>query len=171
MPDVRKSAAIGDWVVGIGSKSKWNNGQVVYAMHVGAAMPFEDYWQDPRFRPKRPNLRGSLKKAFGDNIYHRDPVTGLWRQMDSHHSQIDGKQNPANIEHDTRIDRVLISEDFVYWGGSGPLIPEFEGIRIRQEGRGHKASYPPEVVEEFIKWIRNLGVSGYCGDPLDWRNL
>lgn len=171
MPDVRKSAAIGDWVVGIGSKSKWNTGQIVYAMCVGEAMSFEKYWQDPRFRQKRPNLRSSLKKAFGDNIYHWDSDIEQWRQMDSHHSHEYGNQNPANIDHDTRVDRVLISEDFVYWGGSGPIIPEFEGHNIRKEGRGHKANYPPEVVEAFVKWIRNLGYSGYCGDPLDWKDL
>ena len=140
-------------------------------MRVGEAMPFEKYWQDPRFRQKLPNLRSSLKRAFDDNIYHWDSDIKQWRQMDSHHSHEYGKQNPANVEHDTKVDRVLISEDFVYWGGSGPTIPEFEGRNIRKEGRGHKANYPSEVVEAFVKWTRNLGYSGYCGDPLDWRGL
>ncbi len=171
MPDVRKSAAIGDWVVGTGSKSKWRPGQIVYAMRVGEAMSFEQYWQDPRFRQKRPNLCASLKRAFGDNIYHRDSNLVQWHQVDSHHSYEDGTPNPANIAHDTRVDRVLISQDFVYWGGNGPILPEFEEHNICKEGRGHKANFPCEVVEEFIDWLRNLGDKGYCGTPLDWRGL
>ena len=171
MPDVRKGAAIGDWVVGTRSKTKWKRRQIVYAMRVEEAMSFEQYWQDLRFRQKRPNLRASLKRAFGGNIYHWDSDTEQWQQMDSHHSYEYGEQNSANIEHDTRIDRVLISEDFAYWGGNGPILPEFEGQDICKEGRGHKANFPAEVVEAFVNWFRNLGDTGYCGDPLDWRGL
>ena len=170
-PGIRKSAAIGDWVVGTGSKTKARDGRLVYAMRICEALSFEQYWEDPRFRQKRPNLRGSLKQAFGDNIYYRDPTTGQWRQQDSHHSLINGGQNQANIGRDTGGDRVLISDDFAYWGGDGPKLPEFRGHSICKEGVGHKANFPSEVVEEFVNWLRNLGDSGYCGTPLDWRGL
>ena len=49
-------------------------------------MTFDDYWMDPRFLNKRPGLTASRKKAFGDNIYRKDPETGEWLQLDSHHS-------------------------------------------------------------------------------------
>ena len=169
-PQVRKSATIGDWVVGTGSKRKGRNGCIIYAMRVCETMTFEQYWHDPRFRDKRPNLNASLKKAFGDNIYYRDEHTGGWCQMDSHHSYEYGKQNPANIHLDTGIDRVLVSDDFVYWGGDGPNLPEFRGHSICKEGIGHKANFPYEVVEKFTKWLRKSGDSGYCGIPLDWSN-
>ena len=170
-PDVRKSAAIGDWVVGTGSKPKARDGRLVYAMRVSEILSYERYWEDPRFRQKRPNLRGSQKQAFGDNIYYRDPETGQWRQMDSHHSLPNGKQNKANIDRDTKANKVLIGADFVYWGGEGPEIPKFRGHSICKKGIGYKANFPCEVVEEFVNWLRGLGDSGYCGAPLDWAGL
>ena len=169
--EIRKSAAIGDWIVGTGSKSKGRHKNIVYAMRVGEALSFEQYWQDARFRQKRPTLRGSLKQAFGDNIYHWDSDTKEWLQMDSHHSYDYGRENPANISDDTGVNRVLISDDFVYWGGDGPELPDFQGQSIRKEGIGHKANFSCEVVEEIINWIRSFGVSGYCGVPLDWGSL
>ncbi len=170
-PRVRKSAAIGDWVVGTGSVTKWRPGQIVYAMRVSEAMTLQEYWSDPRFRVKRPNLRASLKKAFGDNMYYWNSDTEQWHQMDSHHSHEDGRQNGANIHRDTSVNRVLISEDFVYWGGDGPELLEIEGYRISKGGVGEKANFPYEVVQEFVDWVRSLGESGYCGTPLDWKRL
>lgn len=170
-PGIRKSAAIGDWVVGTGSKSKGRDERLVYAMRVCEVLPFERYWEDPRFRQKRPSLLGSLKQAFGDNIYYRDPKTGQWRQKDSHHSLLNGGQNQANIARDTGANRVLISDDYVYWGGGGPEVPEFRGFSVCKKGIGHKTDFPCDVVQEFIGWLRNLGDVGYCGAPLDWQGL
>ena len=70
---------------------------VVYAMRVTGTMTFEEYWADPRFQRKKPNLRGSKKQAFGDNIYSRDPATDRWCQANSHHSLHDGSANPLNV--------------------------------------------------------------------------
>lgn len=170
-PDMRKGVAIGDWIIGTGSKSKTRDGRLVYAMRVSEILSFEQYWGDPRFRQKRPNWHGSLKQAFGDNIYYRHSKPGQWRQMDSHHSLINGGQNEANIDRDTKANKVLISDDFVYWGGDGPEIPEFRGHRICKKGMGHKANFPDVVVQEFIDWVRHLGNVGYCGTPLDWKGL
>ena len=170
-PRIRQSAAIGDWVVGTGSKSKARDGRLVFAMCVSEILSFQRYWEDPRFRRKRPDLRGSLKQAFGDNIYYQDLKTGQWRQKDSHHSLIYGEQNQANIDRDTGSDRVLISDNFVYWGGEGPEIPQFQGCSICKAGAGHKSNFPCDLVQEFIDWLRSLGDSGYRGTPLDWKGL
>jgi hypothetical protein len=91
-------------------------------MRVGEALSFGKYWEDPRFASKRPNLAGSRKMTFGDNIYHRDG-DDRWVQLDSHHSLHDGSANPLNVATDTRVDRVLVSQEFIYWGGGGPPIP------------------------------------------------
>jgi len=140
-------------------------------MRVAEAMSFDEYWHDPRFISKRPNLRGSKKQAFGDNIYHHHPKTRRWCQEDSHHSLPNGKQNPRNIAHDTQVDRVLISDDYVYWGGSGPQIPprfrDFRGANICA-GRGYKNSFPEKMIEGIIAWLRSSSDKGYCGLPLDW---
>ena len=124
-PQIRKKGEIGDWIIGTGSKSKGRDGRLVYAMRVTEAMSFDDYWADSRFHRKRPDMHASMKKAFGDNIYYRDNDTSPWRQLDSHHSYDDGTQNDRNVRNDTQVNRVLVSNDFIYWGGNGPTVPTF----------------------------------------------
>lgn len=142
---------------------------IVYAMRVDEALTFDEYWRDPRFELKRPNLHSSVRRAFGDNIYQRDG-SGDWQQADSHHSFDDGSPNVANILRDTSADRVLVSEHFAYWGGSGPKIPLFDGCDICVGGQGHKSNFRGEVVDGFIKWVNDLAATGYLADPKDWRN-
>ena len=136
-------------------------------------MTFNAYWRDARFRCKRPNLRGSAKHAFGDNVYFRDEQ-GSWHQQDSHHSHRDGSPNPYNIRHDTKVNRVLIGSDYAYWGGSGPEIPkqfrDYGGVDICA-GHGHKSRFSRELVDEFVAWFSSLNVEGYRGDPLEWKHV
>jgi Nucleotide modification associated domain 2 len=172
-PRLRSVARIDDWIVGMGSKSHGRERHAVYAMRVTGTMTFEEYWADPRFQVKKPNLRGSKKQAFGDNIYSRNSDTGLWCQANSHHSLDDGSPNPSNVAADTATNRVLLSDDFVYWGGSGPLLPgRFLGQGDEPVtlgvGRNHKNKFPPEFVQDFVAWVRSLGERGYEGEPGDW---
>lgn len=173
-PRIRSVAQIGDWVVGTGSKTRNREKRVVYAMRVTEAMTFEKYWASPRFQVKKPNLRGSKKQAFGDNIYSRNSRTGSWNQANSHHSLTDGCPNPSNVSADTQTNRVLISDDFVYWGGSGPHLPARflnygPGHANLCAGRNHKNNFPPELIKDLVSWVRSLDVKGYIGEPLDWR--
>ena len=76
------------------------------------------------------------------------------------------------MQEDTSVDRVLVSDDYVYWGGNGPPLPEFGGCNLCKEGRGYRVNFPEEVAEEFVEWIRRLqGASetGVCGNPLDLK--
>ena len=166
-PRIRQTASVGDWIAGGGTKSKGRGGHLVYAMRVTEAMTFDEYWDDPRFLDKRPDKRATFEKGFGDNIYHRDKTTHRWRQAPSKHSNKCGKVNMRNLRHDTQVDRVLVSEDFIYYGGSCPLIPTFRGCNL-YFGLGHKCRYPDEVVEDFISWIRSFSGAGLCGRPLEW---
>lgn len=167
-PKIRENAEIGDWIIGTGSKSKGRDGCLVYAMRVTEAMSFDEYWADSRFLRKRPDLHASCKKAFGDNIYHRESDTAPWRQLDSHHSHKDGTQNDRNLLNDTKVNRVLVSDDFVYLGGSGPPIPHFRGETVCHSTQNHRCHFPSEVVKEFVAWLRSFDDSGYCGMPLEW---
>lgn len=174
-PRIRSVAHIGDWILGTGSKEHRRNEHVVYAMRVTETLTFEQYWASARFQVKKPNLRGSKKQAFGDNIYSRQANSRVWSQANSHHSFTDGSPNPANVENDTQTNRLLLSDDFVYWGGTGPRLPR----RFLDYGpahltlcarRNHRNSFPDELVTEFVDWIRSLGDKGYAGEPWDWRN-
>ena len=172
-PNIRKIASRGDWVVGTGSAERKRKGFLVYAMCVTEAMTFNKYWEDPRFQQKKPILRGSVKQAFGDNIYRVD-ATGHWHQEDSHHSYVGGAPNQHNIENDTQTDRILVSEDYAYWGGSGPEIPRgfrnWSGIDICA-GRNHKSQFPENFIDAFVAWVRSSGASGYHGAPLEWSRM
>jgi Nucleotide modification associated domain 2 len=134
-------------------------------MEVTEILPFDDYWNDERFRVKRPNLDGSLKWGFGDNIYHRG-TSDQWLMVNSHHSLYDGTANPLNIEIDTKSERVLVSTNFTYWGGQGPPMPaQFEDLVC--QGRNHRCNFPQDLVNGFIEWLK-LQERGYLGRPLEW---
>ena len=68
---IRKTATVGDWVIGTGAKANQRDGYLVYAMRVAETMSFNEYWNDSRFLKKRPDMHSSKMKAYGDNIYHK----------------------------------------------------------------------------------------------------
>lgn len=114
-PRIRKSAQVGDYLLGNSPKSLGN--RLIYMAKVGEITTFDNYWNDPRFQNKKPVMNGSFKTLYGDNIYHRED--GEWIQADSHHSGVNGLVNLANLNKDTGItDRVLICNEFFYFGAS-----------------------------------------------------
>lgn len=169
-PKIRNSANVGDWVLGTGSATKKRAGHIVYAMQVSETMSFTEYWNDTRFKLKKPNLFGSKKQAYGDNIYNQDAHSN-WSQLDSHHSYENGVDNIHNVLNDTQVDRILIGDRFCYWGGAGPQIPltvknynEEEICAIR----GYKCKFTDKFVTNFEKWLNSCGEWGYLGDPINW---
>nr|BDT35130.1 hypothetical protein MFMH1_47990 [Myxococcus sp. MH1] len=172
-PKIRKGAHVGDWIVGTGSTEYGLGGQLVYAMRVGETLTFENYWEDSRFCLKRPNMRGSIKHAFGDNIYHRSSPTEHWHQEKSHHSHSNGQTNRANIANDTQVNRVLVSDWFVYFGKDAIPIPDRfrRGKRetVARQGRGHLVNFRSGFETEFIEWVLSLGKCGIEGEPVEFR--
>lgn len=73
-PVIRKSAALGDWVVGMGGSRLKATGRRIFAMRVDRKISFNEYWNAPEFRNKKPVRNGSAKMMVGDNIYFRDPT-------------------------------------------------------------------------------------------------
>ena len=173
-PEIRKSARIGDWIVGTGSATNERHKYLVYVMQVAEEMTFNQYWDDDRYQLKKPNLRGSKKQAFGDNIYFRDR-DDHWCQRDSRHSLPDGGPNQHNIRRDTKADKVLIGATYAYWGGSGPKVPDrfltWQGQGLRKAGPGHKCRFPRTMIDAFVAWFMELDEHGFLGEPLDWRHL
>ena len=168
-PEIRRTAAIGDWVVGTGSAERRRSGRLVYAMRVDETLTFEQYWADERFRRKRPTMLSSLKMAYGDNIYHRDEAGG-WQQEDSRHTLPDGTINPGHVLRDTSADTVLVSGHYSYFGGRGPAVPTHLRTSYDEDfvaGRGHRSRFSPAHVDAALDWLGGLE-RGYLGDPTDW---
>ena len=173
-PGIRGSAEVGDWVAGVGSVQKGQEGELVYAMCVEEAMSFDEYWEDVRFGRKRPNRSGSLMQRYGDNIYHRRPGTEDWVQEDGRHSLEDGTPNWDHLQRDTSKPRVLVSREFAYFGVAAVDIP----TRFRTWGdrdlfsriRGYRCNFPRDLKVAFIAWLQELSTSaaGLDGEPLDW---
>lgn len=173
-PAIRKSAKIGDWLVGTGSwdRKVLRGDRLVYAMQVSEAQSVDDYWVDPRFEKKRPKRNGSKKQSCGDNIYSRPDIDSHWHQMDSFHSHPDGTPNEEHISRDTGPNRVLIGERFFYFGGEGPVIPAMfrdpERYDLCKKGRSRKILKDVDWIDEFVAWLEAQGQRGFRGKPLDW---
>lgn len=171
-PQIRARASVGDYVMGTGCAKRGRSGRLVYMMRVSEITTYDAYWRDPRFARKQPRLNRGVAHAFGDNIYHRDDE-GRWLQVNSFHSLPDGTPNPRNVGHDTHSDRVLIGQEFVYFGGAAPAIPskfrDWEGHDV-SGGRGYRRHFPEGMAEAVIGWAMDLG-RGRVGTPADWTRL
>ncbi len=173
-PSVRKGASVGDWIVGTGSAARGERrgDHLVHAMRVTEAVNFRSYWVDDRFDRKRPMRQGSRHQSCGDNIYYRSEDDTHWLQLPSFHAHPTEVTRQKHIRRDTSVDRVLVSSDFFYFGGEGPrLLNEFRtnGARsIVKSGAGWKCIDDPEVLHDFVAWLRTLGDPGYSGRPRDW---
>lgn len=175
-PRIRAGAKVGDWIVGSGSKSAAasQEGRLVYAMRVNEALTWDQYSADPRFRSKQPFRRGSRKQTCGDNIYFRSGTGTTWQQRDSFHSRGDGSADPQHVTRDTGVNRVLVSQEFVYMGGEGPLLPELRDARGRplcKHGIGHSKFEDPVLIAAFVAWLNELGFRGFKGVPFEWLTL
>lgn len=164
-PSLRSAREPGNWIVGTGSKKKGLQGRLIFVMQVSRWVTFDDYWSMPEFAAKKPNLCGSSQLAYGDNIYHRE--SGEWTQVDSHHSYADGSVNPSNLNTDTGANKVLIGDEFYYFGRASPLVPE-EFAPIAWGHRGHKCTFPQELISGFVAYIRSTYRRGILGRPSDW---
>lgn len=67
--------------------------------------------------------------------------------------------------------KVLVSEDFVYWGNLAPSIPphlrDFEGDDLYPNNRNFRNSYSEEFVAAAMDWF-SAGPKGRRGRPINW---
>lgn len=101
---------------------------------------------------------------LGDNIYHQED--GDWSQLDSHHSRPNGSPDLHNIGTDTGTDRVLISENFFYFGRSAPEVPKSILDEIQYTNlRGHRV-YLDYECKELLNWL-TTSQSAYLNRVVD----
>jgi hypothetical protein len=150
-PKIRKTASIGDWIVGLSPKSEGN--KIIYAMQVEEILSFKEYYRDSRFSVKIPDrdLR-KIKNSRGDNIYEHIS-NRKFRQLPSEHSNKKNreKENPKAKKHDLSGVNVLISKKFHYFGRKAIDLPE--GLRSLKVGRGYKNKFSKAVFKKFLKFI------------------
>jgi len=173
-PRIRGTAREGDWIAGVGSVPRGQEGKLVYAMRVAERMDFDEYWADPRFAAKRPNLDGDRRQRCGDNIYRRDPATGEWIQEPGGHSNDDGTPDCRHVRTDTSEPWGLVGGDFAYCGADAVDIPSrfrpWQGKVYFSRIRGHRCKLPDELRDGFVEWLEELAAEtgGLAGEPLRW---
>jgi len=165
-PNIRKSAQIGDWIIGTGSSTKNDNfkNRLVYAMCVEEKLTFNDYWNDSRFFKKRPVMNGSKMQSYGDNIYHIDLNTGKFIQDNSHHSLEDGLVNMNNYTRDLSGKFVLISKTYWYFGKEAIPIPDILNGIIKSR-QGHKKIDNESLISNFVTWVHQQEEKAFIGEP------
>ena len=172
-PVIRRTATIGDWVLGMGGTRLNATGRCIFAMQVTKKISFDEYWTDPAYAEKKPVRNGSKKMLVGDNIYHRDSPEAAWQQEDSHHSSDDGTADVYNVEQDTSSNNVLISDQFLYFGENAPVVPPriLDVIGYRNGRFNRRIDYA--LAKPIIEWLlaefgRMLNV--LVGNPFDFQN-
>jgi len=154
-PSIRRSAAVGDIIIGLSSGSE----RIVYAMCVAEVLTFAQYWGDERFRSKRPR-RGAHRDAVGDNIY--EPTKRGFKQHPSCHSKRGGDEDQAAKRHDLAGQSVLVAQDFVYFAEPGPKLPG--SLWFLAVGRGHRCRFEPDEVRKVQRWFARQP-KGRLGEP------
>ena len=165
-PQIRKNAAIGDIIIGIGSGAKGSayKDRMIFAMRVSEILTFDEYWVDPKFQVKKPFMSGSKKQMYGDNIYHTSPETGEMVQEFSHHSLEDGSTNYKNYNRDVPGEKVLVAEQFWYFGNQAIEIPSSLSC-LSEVKRGHQVWKGQDFYCAVSAWLESLNVSGFIGKP------
>ena len=83
----------------------------------------------------------------------------------------DGTANRENVEHETRTDRMLISNHFAY-RGEGPEragdFRDWDGLDVCLGRQGHRCNFPDELIAEFVDWLEGMGMDGFLGRPGNW---
>ncbi|MGI6688762.1 MAG: hypothetical protein ACOX6Y_10570 [Christensenellales bacterium] len=177
-------ADMGIWVIGIAGKRLDFNGsnrygRIVYAMQVTEVLTFDEYWKDPRFAYKQPNLTPEQKMQFqdghkrnyrffkqndnrqicGDNIICSDNIKGCYEKGSrSDNNIICGNNIKGCYGKESRY--VLVSDRFEYYGADSEnqiKLIDFLGLSENDTMRGHRV-YPspsgkpiPEAVIDYIK--------------------
>jgi hypothetical protein len=173
-PQIRNRALVGDWIVGLTGTKIPPALRCVFGMVVTGDTTFDGYWTNPDFASRRPKRNGSPKKLVGDNIYHRIAPDGGWLQEDSVHSLADGSQCPLNTSHDTRIERVLLSERFVYFGSAAPAVPRavLASFEYERNPRDYRR-FDIETAADLIGWLQpqlEANRNQVVADPIDFAS-
>lgn len=173
-PKIREKAQLGDWIIGLTGTKLPPAMRCVFAMVVTADVTFDAYWSDPVFSSRRPKRNGSYKKLVGDNIYHRITSGAPWQQEDSVHSLPNGQQNAINTSHDTRINRVLLSSRFIYFGSSAALVPANvrNSMGYAKNARDYRR-FDTTTARSLIRWLEPQIVERpnfVVADPIDFSS-
>lgn len=166
-PAIRRTARIGDWVIGTGSKRvNLGNGKtcdfsdsIVYAMKITEIMSLKEYdeYCKASLTNKIPVIETKdWTQKVGDCIYdYSKGDIPLIRR---------GVHNESNRDRDLSGNNALLSNHFYYFGSEArPLPLELKGL-IKQN-QGHKKNGDIELIRKFEGWIEQFDMNRIYADP------
>jgi hypothetical protein len=166
-PAIRRTARIGDWVVGTGSRnSKINDGNtydlsdsVVYAMKITDKLSLAEYdkFCNEHLQDKIPNwFDQDWRKRMGDCILD-------FQNMEEPKMR-KGVHNETNRERDLSGLNALLSNHFYYFGEEPRQLPDYLKPIIKQN-QGHLRIEKSDLIEKFEKWIEQFELNKIYADP------
>ncbi len=152
-PAIRRTAEIGDWIVGVGSKNVNDidfSGKIVYAMKVTDKMTYAEYnvYCQRELKEKIPDLKhADYNRKVGDCVYDDADKNNIFQRASVH--------GPNNIDTDKGGKHVLLSDYFFYFGDKAISIPPHLTPIIHQT-QSHKVHLNELYKNEFVQWIENI---------------
>jgi hypothetical protein len=153
-PKIRRSAKIGDWVVGTGSTNSPIGDiskKVVYMMKITDKKTLEEYdsFCKAEYPFKIPDWENKdIRRRLGDCIYDFSSLPATQRN---------GVHKEKNRDKDLRGKYALISNHFYYFGDK-PIDLDISLIPIIKEGVGHQSDLNTPYFEQFIAWVKSLNL-------------
>lgn len=160
-PTIRRNAEVGDIIVGIAGANFLRAGKLIYAMKVKEVLPFQDYWDDPRFHSRRPTPETPISRC-GDNIWHF--VRRKWQVEPSLFHDM------SQRKRDTSGKNVLVATEFYYFGREAIDVPPRFKVWLPTT-QGHKNTDDPKTINDFWKWLTDREQKGRIGDPTNFDGL
>ncbi|MDG9670594.1 hypothetical protein ONV78_22845 [Hahella sp. CR1] len=175
---VRRNSNVGEgtWIAGFSSVGLNGDAvgseRLVFLMEVGRKLLFEDYYQDPQFKDKIPDLsvKSPIARA-GDNIYEPilDPPTDFthFRQIKNlNHWNVQLDKPEMGCQQDDIFGKyVLIAKTFYYFGREPVVIP----VEVRPSVPDGVARYGRKTegrrADDFIAYIQRKYKKGRLHSP------
>ena len=153
-PAIRRTAEIGDWIVGLGSTNSPVGDistSVVYAMRVTSKLTLMEYDQFCKITlpNKIPNRASSdYRLQAGDCIY--DYGAGDYPKMRP------AVHDECERTRDLSGKYALLSKHFYYFGDQPVPLPEYL-YPIIHRTQGHRSIQNQPHAQSFVNWIEHLG--------------
>lgn len=166
-PAIRRTACIGDWVIGTGSR-RVNLGDgkiidfadsIVYAMKITDIKTLKEYDEYCKYSliNKIPVFKtDNWELKVGDCIYdYSKGSEPLIRK---------GVHNECNRKRDLGGKNALLSNNFYYFGSEARHLPS-ELSALIKKSQGHKKIENKQLIEQFENWIAQFEKNKIYADP------
>ena len=159
-PGIREKAKIGEWIGGVGGTTLFGSkedSRLIFLMQVDETMSFDEYFYDKRFAGK--------KRA--DNIYKRNSKL----IQDNKANWMKKHVKEKDIRHDTKIDRVLLSKHFYYFGDKAIPLIHFKSEELLKPYRNYGHWVSKNLSKKIFDFVSSRYLPGIIGKPCSNKEL